>query len=218
MTHEHPTLPPAGWHPDPTRSGQLRYWDGAAWTERVRPVAPEVGGDTPASGTVTQQSAPEPRRSETSFPPSLPESVAPGRGSIPPASMRPQVVPQRPSREAGFFRSLFDLSFASDRVVTISFARLIYLLVSIFSVLWWIVGAIILFEIGGNNDDLEAFQVLGVLQLVLGPIGVLLTILFCRVALEVTIALIRTSQHTSKLVHLAQTSGGAACSTPEVKV
>ncbi|GAA1615415.1 hypothetical protein GCM10009805_07130 [Leucobacter chromiireducens subsp. solipictus] len=131
--------------------------------------------------------------------------------------MRPQVAPPRPSREAGFFRSLFDLSFASDRVVTVSFARLIYLLVSIFSVLWWIVGAIILFTIGGQSSDLEFFQVLGVLQLVLGPIGVLLTVLFCRVTLEVTIALIRTSQHTAKLVHLTETSGGAQCSTPEVK-
>lgn len=217
MTHERPTLPPAGWHPDPTRSGQLRYWDGSTWTEEVRPATPEVGGDTPARDTAPQQSAPAPRRSEAGFPPSPPESAGPGRGSIPPVSIRPQLAPQRPGREAGFFRSLFDLSFASDRVVTISFARLIYLLVSIFSVLWWIVGAIILFAIGDGNDDLEAFQVLGVLQLVLGPIGVLLTILFCRVALEVTIALIRTSQHTAKLVHLTQTSGGAAWSTPEVK-
>lgn len=207
---EHPNnLPPAGWHPDPTNSEQLRYWDGSSWTEQTRSREASGAVDAPASNTA-------PRRSEAGFPPSLPETAAPGRGSIPPASMRPQVAPQRPGREAGFFRSLFDLSFASDRVVTVSFARLIYLLVSIFSVLWWIVGAIILFEIG-SNDDFEAFQVLGVLQLVLGPIGVLLTILFCRVALEVTIALIRTSQHTAKLVHLTQISGGAGCSMPEVK-
>ena len=26
---------PAGWHPDPTRRHESRYWDGAAWTEHV---------------------------------------------------------------------------------------------------------------------------------------------------------------------------------------
>ena len=124
--------------------------------------------------------------------------------------MRPKATPQRPIREAGFFRSLFDLSFASDRVVTVSFARLIYLLVAIFSVLWWLVGAVILFAIGGNENlsNAELFTVWGTLHLILGPIGVILTVLFWRVALEVTIALIRTSQHTAKLVHLSQTSGG----------
>ncbi|WP_440313119.1 DUF4282 domain-containing protein [Leucobacter chromiireducens] len=131
--------------------------------------------------------------------------------------MRPPVAPQRPIREAGFFRSLFDLSFASDRVVTVSFARLIYLLVSIFSVLWWLVSTIILFAIGSQSSDLEFLQGVGVLQLVLGPVGVLSTVLFCRVTLEVTIALIRTSQNTARLVHLTQTSGGARCSTQEVK-
>ena len=27
--------PPAGWHPDPTRRFELRYWDGAQWSEHV---------------------------------------------------------------------------------------------------------------------------------------------------------------------------------------
>ncbi len=37
---------PAGWHPDPTVPGQLRYWDGSQWTAHVQaapsaaPVAP----------------------------------------------------------------------------------------------------------------------------------------------------------------------------------
>lgn len=28
-------LPPANWYPDPMGSAELRWWDGAAWTEQV---------------------------------------------------------------------------------------------------------------------------------------------------------------------------------------
>lgn len=31
-------LPAAGWYADPQDSAQLRYWDGAQWTEQVRPL------------------------------------------------------------------------------------------------------------------------------------------------------------------------------------
>lgn len=32
-----PASPPPGWYPDPDGSGQLRYWNGSAWTSDVRP-------------------------------------------------------------------------------------------------------------------------------------------------------------------------------------
>ncbi|MEQ1737275.1 MAG: DUF2510 domain-containing protein [Rhodoglobus sp.] len=31
------TLPIAGWYPDPTGAGGLRWWGGLAWTEHVKP-------------------------------------------------------------------------------------------------------------------------------------------------------------------------------------
>jgi hypothetical protein len=47
-------LPPAGWYPDPyaqAEHGQLRYWDGAKWTENATPSgapAEEAPGGSPA--------------------------------------------------------------------------------------------------------------------------------------------------------------------------
>jgi uncharacterized Tic20 family protein len=41
-----PAPPPAagaGWHPDPSGSGSLRYWDGARWTDAVSSAVPPVG-------------------------------------------------------------------------------------------------------------------------------------------------------------------------------
>jgi len=34
--------PPAGWYPDPSDSGQQRYWDGRGWTRRVEPDPAEL--------------------------------------------------------------------------------------------------------------------------------------------------------------------------------
>ncbi|WP_243064767.1 DUF2510 domain-containing protein [Humibacter sp. RRB41] len=29
---------PAGWYPDPSRRGRVRFWDGARWTSQYRPA------------------------------------------------------------------------------------------------------------------------------------------------------------------------------------
>ncbi len=39
MTNGTPqSAPRADWYPDPSAPGQLRFWDGAAWTAHVKPV------------------------------------------------------------------------------------------------------------------------------------------------------------------------------------
>jgi uncharacterized protein (AIM24 family) len=40
---------PAGWYPDPSTPGQLRYWDGSQWTEHTNPGG-DAAGTTPAVG------------------------------------------------------------------------------------------------------------------------------------------------------------------------
>ena len=43
----------AGWYPDPQTGGQLRYWDGRAWTEHVQPAGSQPPAPPPPA-------APEP--------------------------------------------------------------------------------------------------------------------------------------------------------------
>ena len=43
-----PDPPPsatAGWYPDPSGSGSLRYWDGTRWTDAVSSAVPPAGPD-----------------------------------------------------------------------------------------------------------------------------------------------------------------------------
>lgn len=162
MTEPRSTTPSAGWYTDPAGSGGLRYWDGAAWTEQVRPAE------------------------------RAPEEQAPA------AAPRPAGL----TRETGFFRSLFDLSFAPERVVTIKFARLLYLIVIAFLVLTWLGAVIGLFIVGAAADE-EVFYVWGVLHLIFGWIVPFLSLVLFRVVLEAMIAQIRTAQQTAQLVRLA---------------
>lgn len=51
MAHPRP-----GWYPDPSGSGQVRYWDGAQWTSRLRPK-PDAGVDQPLAPEPVQERA-----------------------------------------------------------------------------------------------------------------------------------------------------------------
>lgn len=54
-------LPPAGWYPDHTGLPQNRWWDGAAWTDHIQPIAAAAPvAYTPTSTSVGTPAADEP--------------------------------------------------------------------------------------------------------------------------------------------------------------
>lgn len=71
MTDAPPVSIPAGWYADPSRVGQLRWWDGSAWTSHVAPAPPGLDPRVPQStvapepveGSLTQATDSVPPRS-----------------------------------------------------------------------------------------------------------------------------------------------------------
>ena len=78
---------PAGWYPDPEQAGQLRYYDGAAWTEHRSPVQEPIAPTTPEPPATPEPFAPPPE----STPPSSADS---GAHRAPDADPEPSSPPE----------------------------------------------------------------------------------------------------------------------------
>lgn len=51
--------PPEGWYTDPHTPLSQRYWDGANWTDQVRPTPPETGAPPPVQVTMVDKRTPQ---------------------------------------------------------------------------------------------------------------------------------------------------------------
>jgi hypothetical protein len=65
---------PAGWYPDSEVAGQLRYWDGSAWTRHTSPA------DAPPGAASLQLPLPQPSHTGETQQPSQPPAAKPSLG------------------------------------------------------------------------------------------------------------------------------------------
>lgn len=86
----------------------------------------------------------------------------------------------------GFFAALFDFSFRS--FITVSFARVIYAILVAVAVISWLLPALVAFTDSAGT---------GFTLLLLGWIPGFVLIIIYRIALEVTVSMVRTSQNTA---------------------
>lgn len=97
--------------------------------------------------------------------------------------------------QRGFVRSLFDLSFTS--FVTTRLMKVLYVL----RLLWlggtYLVGALMLFRIGGSSLG-------GLWLLVLGPLALIAQAISARVACELMIVVFRIFEHTRDQLAITQ--------------
>lgn len=71
------TEPAAGWYHDPADAGAWRWWDGASWTDHVRPMA--------AAAAVAAESQPDPEPARDSAPVQVGPQTIPQPGQVAPA-------------------------------------------------------------------------------------------------------------------------------------
>jgi hypothetical protein len=104
--------------------------------------------------------------------------------------------------KAGFFGSLFDLSFTS--LVTTRIIKVLYVLAIV------VIGLYTLVFIAAGFSHSTAD---GIVVLVIGaPIFALISLIYTRVLLEVVIALFRIMENTGELVARTGTAGASAAS------
>lgn len=91
-------------------------------------------------------------------------------------------------QESGFFESLFDFSFS--RFITTKIIKLLYGVAIFFCGL----GALFML-IGGFTQGFGA----GILSLILSPLVFLLSVILCRVYLEILVVLFRIADYTREI-------------------
>ena len=75
-----------GWYQDPQGTGQLRYWDGAAWTEHVQPASQPAGDGAAQEPAPQQQAAPE-QAPQQQVAPQAPSAAPQVQGAYDPTSL-----------------------------------------------------------------------------------------------------------------------------------
>lgn len=98
-------------------------------------------------------------------------------------------MPPGQSGGGGFFSNLFELTFS--RFVTLTFAKVIYVIAIVLIVLYWLFAIVLGFS---------AHWAVGLPILLLGWIPALFYIILTRVGLELAVAMVRTAENTTELV------------------
>lgn len=101
---------------------------------------------------------------------------------------------------------MFDFSFRS--FITLSFAKVIFVIAIVLAGLWWLFAIISGFGMGGIQEALSPFGsgrgggtvIFGVMALLFGWIPPAIFLILVRLGLEFSVATIRTAQNTSQLV------------------
>jgi hypothetical protein len=204
---------PAGWHPDPYRTHELRYFDGSSWTEHVSdqgqastaPAAyPSAPTTSPAAPTATLTPVPTPEPSPQPAPTPAPAAwgtTPPGPAQPPPVAPQAGYAQQPPSQPGyGFAASPATTAATSQGPAVMSYSMPIRIAVFVGagllifgSFLPWVKASVafITFEKNGMDGDGAFTLILGiaavlVFSLVRGTAGRVLTLVAGLLAAAVT--------------------------------
>jgi hypothetical protein len=116
---------------------------------------------------------------------------------VPMAYAPPQQTPA--PKEKGFFGGLFDLSFTT--FVTTRVIKVLYVLFLAGLVIGLILGVIggLITIIGGISADAGAVIAMGVVQMVVTPIGCIIALIYGRIMFECIAVFFRVAEHLAEI-------------------